>query len=189
MIYRKLKYIFLVAYLLSIEVYGQWEIDPFIGFKNELPETGVGIYAGRNLAFQWPLIGFKIRGGVDYFYEKFGGNAVEKYSSLNFNISIISTFFYRAVQPYLGFGLGMERFSIFFHPSATYESQISKYIFLVSGSAGAKIPITNSIYPFVELQVLKYIYNFDNVLPDENISALQLKGIFGICIEINLLKP
>lgn len=184
-----MKYIFFVTYLLSIEVYGQWEIDPFISFKNESPKTGIGIYAGRNLPFQWPLIGFKIRGGIDYFYEKINENKVEKYSSLNFNISTISTFFYRTVQPYLGFGLGVERLSIFFHPSAIYENQISKYIFFISGTAGAKLPITNNIYPFVELQVLKYFYNFDNILPDGNISALQLKGVIGICIEINLLKP
>ncbi|MEJ2616569.1 MAG: hypothetical protein P8Z35_16555 [Ignavibacteriaceae bacterium] len=189
MIYNKLKFIFFVAYLLSIEVYGQWEIDPLINFKNESPKTGVGIYAGRNLPFQWPLLGFKVRGGIDYFYEKSDGNAVEKYSSIDFNISIISTFFYRTVQPYLGFGLGIERLSIYFHPSATNKNQISKYIFLFSGTAGAKLQITNNIYSFVELQVLKYFYNFNNILPDENISALQLKGVFGICIEINLLKP
>ena len=70
MIYKKLKYIFIVAYLLSIEVYGQWVIDPLVSLKNESPKTGVGIYAGRNLPFQWPLLGFKIRGGIDYFFEK-----------------------------------------------------------------------------------------------------------------------
>ena len=189
MIYKKFKYIFIVAYLLSIEVYGQWEIDPLISFKNESPKTGIGIYAGRNLPFQWPLLGFKIRGGIDYFFEKTDGNMVEKYSSFNFNISIISTFFYRTVQPYLGFGLGMDRYSIFFHPSVSFAGQITKYIFLISGTAGAKLQITNNIYPFVELRVLKYFYNFSNILPEANISAIQFKGVFGICIEINLLKP
>jgi hypothetical protein len=82
----------------------------------------------------------------------------------------------------------MDRLSISFYPSAIYESQTSKYIFFISGTAGAKLLITNSIYPFVELQVFKYFYNFNNLIPDENIPALQLKGVFGICIEINLLN-
>jgi hypothetical protein len=189
MICKKIKYIFFFAYLLLTEVYGQWEIDPHVSYKNNSPKTGIGIYAGRNLPFQWPLLGFKIRGGIDYFYEKIDEISVEKYSSLNFNISAVSTFYYRAVQPYLGIGLGIERLTISFNPSANYESQMSKYIFFISGTAGAEMPVTNSISPFIELQVISYLYDFNNIMPDANISALQLKGVLGICIEINSLTP
>lgn len=149
----------------------QWEISESYNYKSEIPSNGIGIYAGRNLPFQWATIGLKVRAGADIYRETDKNS--KRFTNEEYHVDLIATLFYRYISPYFGLSLGAGHYSV---------SALNKYIFLVEIPAGIKFPVTDSIQPFIELSSVKYFSSFDIKHTEQDISSFQFTGKAGFII-------
>lgn len=157
-------------------VLAQWELSGTFNYKSEIPNVGLGIGVARNLPFQWPIIGLKVRGGINLFRstEIQSVNSVqstEKFSSEDFHVDLIATLFYRHIKPYFGLNIGVGHYSV---------NQFNEYIFFSGALVGAKISLTVWIHLFIEVDSYKYFSSFDTKKTKRNISSLQFTGRAGI---------
>src|SRR5690606_21383625 len=97
-------------------------------------------------------------------------------SNNNFILELIAEFFQQFYQPYLGIGLGTGFFSMEDDPD---------YSFLISALAGLEFAFSDSIIPFLELQMINYFTGFQYSLQTEDINKNQFKGVIGLRFEIN----
>lgn len=178
-----IKYIFIIIFLFTVNIYCQWEVSPVFNFKSEKPQSGAGLYVSRNLPFQFATFGLKVRGEINYYWNDIDDNS-NKYSSIDLNASIITTFYPGIYQPYLGFGLGIDRFLA---DPVSNGDLLTKYIFKINIISGTRFSISSLIYPFIELQLSNYFYDFEENT-GADISGFQLKGSVGVSIEINPLE-
>jgi hypothetical protein len=157
-------------------LFAQWEMNGTFNYKSEIPNIGFGIGAARNLPFQWPIIGLKVRGGINLFRSTEiqnvdGVQSTEKFSSGDFHVDLIATLFYRHIKPYFGLSMGAGHYSV---------NQFNEYIFFLGALVGAKKSLTVWIHLFIEVDSYKYISSFDTKKTKRNISSLQFTGRAGI---------
>ena len=165
-------YLFIFIVLLMIQpISAQWEAGASFNYKSEIPRTGFGLYAGRNLPFQWATIGLKVRSGIDLFIGN--NNNSKTYSNESFHVDLIATLFYRYTSPYFGLSMGITHYSV---------NDFNKFIFLIGIPAGIKFPITDLVQPFIEININKLFSSFDIDLASENISSFQFTGKAGLII-------
>lgn len=184
--YKKILLTCIVFCFFSQTNFSQWEVGPLYNIKKNIPSHGFGVHFSRNLPYQFPDFGIKIKGELDIFQQKENSVLPKNYISSNIHFSLIGTFYTGFVQPYLGFGFGIEKFSIESN-GLQQKDNITKYLFLLNSVAGLKFFINSTVYPFTELQIFKYFYNFNNLNIAQNISNLQLIGTIGIIVELNLI--
>lgn len=160
--------------LLPIQpITAQWETGGSLNYKSEIPRTGIGLYAGRNLPFQWATIGLKVRCGIDFFIGKSNNNS-KTFTNESFHVDLIATLFYRYTSPYFGLSTGVGYYSV---------NDLNKYIFFIGIPAGIKFPITELIQPFIEINLNNYFSSFDIALTKEDISSFQFTGKAGLIIK------
>jgi hypothetical protein len=157
-------------------VLAQWEISGTFNFKSEIPNVGPGIGVARNLPFQWPIIGLKVRVGIDLFRSSemqtvTGIQSTEKFSSEDIHVDLIATLFYRHIKPYFGLSMGFGHYSV---------NQFNEYMFFLGALAGAKFSLAVWIHLFIEVDSYKYFSSFDKEKTKRNISSIQFMGRAGI---------
>jgi len=157
-------------------VLAQWEVNGTFNYKSEIPNFGFGIGAARNLPFQWPTIGLKVRGGIDLFRSTEiqtvnGVQSTEKFSSEDFHIDLIATLFYRHIKPYFGLSMGVGHYSV---------NQFNEYMFFLGALVGTKFTLAVWIHLFIEVDSYKYFSSFDTEKTKQNISSVQFIGRAGI---------
>lgn len=168
----------LVYAFLTLPLYGQWEVGSSFNFKSESPEIGFGINAARNLPFQWPVIGFKVRAGFDLFKGKESVNDAESKASFSNEVlhaDLIGTLFYRNFSPYFGLTLGIGHFSI---------NHLNEYRFLIGILVGIKFPLTNRLQPMLEIDLNNYLSEFEEKKSGRKISIVQLIGRISFIIKL-----
>lgn len=166
----------LMSVMYITPVFAQWEVNGTFNYKSEIPNVGLGIGAARNLPFQWPIIGLKVRAGIDLFRSTEiqtvnGVQSTEKFSSEDFHFDLIATIFYRHIKPYFGLSMGVGHYSV---------NQFDEYMFFLGALVGAKISLAVWIHLFTEVDSYKYFSSFDNEKTKRNISSLQFTGRAGI---------
>src|SRR3970040_130749 len=102
---------FLIIFLMTPLTLSQWEIGGSYKIKSDTPANGFGISISRNLPFQSPNLGIKVRAEVNLFRENaevnFSGIKEErKFLSEDYNLHIIGEYFFTILYPYFGFGFG-----------------------------------------------------------------------------------
>ncbi|MCH8032757.1 MAG: hypothetical protein IH950_03225 [Bacteroidetes bacterium] len=157
-------------------VLAQWEVNGSFNYKSEIPNVGLGIGAARNLPFQWPTIGFKVRAGIDLFRSteiqtENGVQSTIKFSSEDFHVDLIATLFYRYIKPYFGLSMGVGHYSV---------NQFNEYMFFLGALVGAKFTLAVWIHLFIEVDSYKYFSSFNTEKTKRNISSLQFIGRAGI---------
>ena len=157
-------------------VLAQWELNGTFNYKSEIPNVGLGIGAARNLPFQWPTIGLKVRGGIDLFRSTEiqtvnGVQSTEKFSSEDFHVDLIATLFYRYIKPYFGLGMGIGHYLV---------NQFDEYLFFLGALVGVKFLVATRVYLLLEVDSYKYFSSFDTEKTRRNISSLQFTGRAGI---------
>ena len=154
----------------------QWEVNGTFNYKSEIPNVGLGIGAARNLPFQWPTIGLKVRGGIGLFRSTEiqtvnGVQSTEKFSSEDFHVDLIATLFYRHIKPYFGLSMGVGHYSV---------NQFDEYLFFLGALVGVRFSIVTRFYLILEVDSYKYFSSFDSEKTKRNISSLQFIGRAGI---------
>jgi len=165
---------YLLIFIVLFPVYttlAQWEAGGSFNYKSEVPKTGAGLYAGRNLPFQWATIGLKVRFGIDVYPGKEENS--ETFNSEELYTDLIATLFYRNVSPYFGLCSGAGHYSV---------NDFDKFVFFIGVPAGVKFPITDWIQPFIEIAATKYFSSFDINLTKQDISSFQFAGKAGLII-------
>jgi len=165
-------YLVVLIVLLPIQpMLAQWEAGGSFNYKSEVPKTGIELYVGRNLPFQWATIGLKIRGGVDLYLSKNDESRV--FTNEDVHVDLIATLFYRYTSPYFGLGVGAGHYS---------ANDFNRFIFYPGILAGIKFPVTDSYQPFIEITAIKYLSRFDINLTREKVSSFQFTGKAGLII-------
>jgi len=161
-------------------VLAQWELNGTFNYKSEIPNVGLGIGAARNLPFQWPTIGLKVRGGIDLFRSTEiqtvnGVQSTEKFSSEDFHVDLIATLFYRYIKPYFGLSMGIGHYLV---------NQFDEYMFILGALVGVKFLVATRVYLLLEVDSYKYFSSFDTEKTRRNISSLQFTGRAGIIFKL-----
>ena len=161
-------------------VLAQWEVSGTFNYKSEIPNVGLGIGAARNLPFQWPTIGLKVRAGIDLFKSTEiqtvnGAQSTERFSSEDFHVDLIATLFYRHIKPYFGLSMGVGHYSV---------NQFDEYLFFLGVLVGVKFSVATRFYLILEVDSYKYFSSFDSEKTKRNISSLQFIGRAGIIFKL-----
>ncbi|MGD8305620.1 MAG: hypothetical protein PVF17_03115 [Ignavibacteria bacterium] len=168
----------LLSVVLFSQAFPQWEAGGTFNYKSESPEIGFGITAARNLPFQWPVIGFKVRAGFDLFKGEEsvnGDNSKVSFSNEVLHADLIGTLFFRNFSPYFGLTLGVGHFSI---------NHLNEYRFLIGILGGIKFPVTNRLQPMLEIDLYNFLGEFDEEKSGRKISNIHLIGRIGLIIKI-----
>jgi len=174
---------FLIIFLITPITLSQWELGGSYKIKSDIPENGFGISISRNLPFQGPNLGIKVRAEVNLLRENaevnFSGiNEELKFLSEDYNLHIIGEYFFNNFYPYFGFGFGYGELN---------SGRQNWQGFVLSVLIGSKFPVSKLINPYIEIQGYHYIADFDRRIWGRGMSIYQLWGVVGIIIPINTL--
>lgn len=161
--------------------FSQWESGFSYKIKNEVPQNGIGLMVSRNLPFQRPSFGIKIRGEINLFRQTeteniLGKNIDINYLSEDYHVDAVVSLFYRNFSPYFGFGFGYGQMG---------GNRLSGKGALLILFAGLSFPVS-FINLYIEIQGVNYF--FDSFLPRKDISSLQFRGAVGISFSITTLR-
>jgi hypothetical protein len=148
--------------LLSSNSIAQWEAGVLVNLKNEVPKRGLGFIVSRNLPFQFPVLGLKVRLEADFFRHS---TWEKKMTEKNIYLSLAGTMHYRQVQPYLSLGTG-------------YAFLSDNRSLLFQGIAGIQFTFIKPIYPFLEFKSVYYVSAMYDV--QEELKNFQVIGALGI---------
>lgn len=169
---KGLHYLIILFVLLPTQpISAQWEAGGSFDYKSEIPKTGIGLYSGRNLPFQWATIGLKVRAEIDLYRSKNDKSKI--FTNEDVHVDLIATLFYRYTSPYFGLSIGTGHYLV---------NAFNRFIFFLGILVGMKFPVTDSFQPFIELTSTKYLSSFDTNLTRQNISPFQLAGKVGLII-------
>ena len=169
---KSFHYLFVIVALLIVQpTTAQWEAGGSFNYKSEAPKTGIELYAGKNLPFQWATIGLKMRGCIDLYISKNGESKV--FTNENIHIDLVATLFYRYTSPYFGLSIGAGHYSV---------NDFNRFIFFPGILAGIKFPFSDSYQPYIEISTIKYLSNFEINLTKQEISSFQFTGKVGLLI-------
>lgn len=182
----KILCLFLILVICSDVVYSQWKAGASYNTKRDVPGNGFGVNIGRNMPFQWPLIGFMIRAGANLFttnneLSDEENPPVRQLTQTNIHLNLLGTFYPRYVYPYAGIGFGFGSLSFETRDSGTDEflyTGSTKNYFFIEGLTGIRLSVIKNFYPFVEVRLVKYLTSFRNINSD--ISSLQYGWYLGL---------
>jgi hypothetical protein len=175
--------------------YSQWEAGAAYSFKNSIPEDGFSIVVGRNLPFQWPLVGFMVNSGGRFFSENSdltaGNNPVVIQSSQSdLNLGLTATFYYRYIQPYAGIGIGISSFTFEQRQSSAEDlmySRVKKNPFFAEGFAGIRLAVVRNFYPYFELHLVRYFTDFSGFEISRDVPSFQKQWCAGLKISFDTI--
>lgn len=190
---RKIKFLLLVIFSSSQLIYSQWEAGASYSKKTGIPESGFSLSFGRNLPFQWPLVGFMIKAEGSFYelnYDISEENTVfgiqSKQSDIHLNI--IGTFYTRVIQPYAGLGIGISSFIYERRQSESlYFVRIKKNPFFIEGLTGFRVSLPGNFYPFGEIHFIKYLSSFSESIIKSEISSFQIQWNLGFRIKFDTI--
>jgi hypothetical protein len=163
--------------LYTLTLSAQWMGGVAYQAKSSLPEQGAAVYVIRKLPFQFPDIGFDLKGKISYFYSEesvfFGWSPEEdSYHEYTADIFLETNFFTGSIRPFAAFGLGGGRIN---------SDNYSKMFFTLSAQGGLKF--FTSIQPYLELHFRNSFRDFsDN--EQVTIRNFQIAGAVGVLFNL-----
>ena len=147
----------------------QWGLGLSGNFRKEEPKRGIGFIISRNLPFQFPVVGFKIRLEAILFQERIPRiDLTEKY----LHLALAGTLFYKMFQPYILIGVGY---------SFQSANDLKSDSYLIGGAAGVQFAAIDPVYPFIEIKSIEYYVGLNKGASLANDS--QIAGSVGIRFE------
>jgi len=154
---KKFIYIF-GAFLFFIPLHetanAQWSVGVSYEYRNEDPNSGFGLRAERSILESVPLLDLSLRGHFSYFNEttevsRQGINFTSDLSVYDFGFAALAGFTIERVSPYVGLGIGNERFKL---STDVQDLSFKERNFYWNGFIGAEIEILPYLKPFVEFR-------------------------------------
>jgi hypothetical protein len=179
--------IFLFLFL-NTPVFPQWEAGALYNNRISSGGNGFGINIVRKLPFQFPKFGASSRLNINYFSDESSNGINNLYFTSDYNFSLLFNLFYKYLQPYSGFGVGLSYFTA---EQRTPDNPIlqtvsEKHISTLNALAGIRFTFHETIYPFVEVKFMRYLSGFNAVGDDLNRNRFHYSA--GISFRIITIK-
>ncbi len=174
---KKFIYIFL-AFLFLIPLHetanAQWSAGVSYEYRNEDPNSGFGLRVERDILEGLPLLDLSLRGHFSYFNEntqinRQGINYSSELDVYDFGFAAFAGFTIQRISPYVGVGIGNERFKL---NTDAQGFSFKERNFYWNGFIGADVEILPYLKPFVEFRAGK-LTSTDEVQTD-NINRLAI---------------
>jgi opacity protein-like surface antigen len=174
---KKFIYIFL-AFLFFIPLQetanAQWSAGVSYEYRSEDPNSGFGLRVERSILEDVPLLDLSLRGHFSYFNEntqinRQGINFSSDLDVYDIGIAAFAGFTIKMVSPYVGLGIGNERFKL---STDVQDFSFKERNFYWNGFIGADVEILPYLKPFIEYRAGK-LTSPDEVEAD-NINRLAI---------------
>lgn len=152
----------------------QWSVGASYEYRNEDPNNGFGLRVERNILEGLPILDLNLRGHFSYFNEttqvsRQGVNFSSDLDVYDFGFAALAGVSIGLVAPYVGAGIGNERFKL---DTDVQELSFKERNFYWNGFAGAEVEILPYLKPFIEFRAGK-LTSTDEVETD-NINRLAI---------------
>ncbi|MDZ7717922.1 MAG: outer membrane beta-barrel protein [Balneolaceae bacterium] len=152
----------------------QWSVGVSYEYRNEDPNSGFGLRAEKSILEDLPLLDLSLRGHFSYFNEttQIGREGINFSSDLNvydFGFAALAGFSIELVSPYVGVGIGNERFKL---STDVQDLSFKERNFYWNGFIGANVEILPYLKPFFEFRAGK-LTSTDEVETD-NINRIAI---------------
>lgn len=149
---------FLIAGFITDTAFAQWGIGASFEIRNESPKNGFGVRVEREILSAVPLLDFQVRGHFSTFSEENSvtreGVTFDRESDVyDFGAALVAGVNLGVVKPYLGTGLGSERYRL---ESMNFaEDNFSESNYYWNGFGGAEMTLLPFLKPFIEFRYSK----------------------------------
>lgn len=152
----------------------QWSIGASYEYRNEDPNNGFGFRVEKDVLSGVPVLDLNLRGHFSYFNEstRVSRQDVQFSSDLSvydFGVAAIAGVTVGIVKPFVGVGVGNERFKL---STDAEDFSFKERNFYLNGFAGAEVELLPYLKPFIEFRAGK-LTGTDEVEVD-NINRLAI---------------
>lgn len=148
------------AQLISADYsYAQWGIGAGVEIRDEDPTTGVGIKIEREILSKAPIVDLNLRGHFSWFTDDDAESLIDRGLNTDINVfdygaALVLGLKLGLVKPYVGAGVGTERYS---EESNSGIMDYSEDNFYWNGFGGAEITLLPYVKPFIEFRYSKLV--------------------------------
>ncbi len=152
----------------------QWSVGVSYEYRNEDPNSGFGLRAEKSILEDLPVLDLSLRGHFSYFNEttqvsREGINFSSDLDVYDFGFAALAGFSIQLVSPYVGVGIGNERFKL---SSDARDFSFKERNFYWNGFIGADVEILPYLKPFIEFRAGKLTST--NEVETDNINRLAI---------------
>lgn len=154
--------LFLIIGFFTNTAYAQWGIGASYEIRNESPQNGFGVRVEKGILSSVPLLDFQIRGHFSSFSEENSvtreGIAFDReFEVYDFGAALVAGVSLGVVKPYVGAGLGSERYRFDSMNIAlgSVEGSFSESNYYWNGFGGAEMTLLPFLKPFIEFRYSK----------------------------------
>jgi len=138
-------------------VHAQWSVGVSYEYRDEDPNNGFGFRAEKSIFDGIPLLDLSLRGHFSNFNETMPDNRRDINSILDFGVydfgfAALAGFSLGLVSPYVGAGIGHERFKL---DTDDPDESINDRNIYWNGFIGANVEILPYLKPFIEFRAGK----------------------------------
>lgn len=152
----------LITGFITDTAFAQWGIGTSFEIRNESPKNGFGVRVEREIFSAVPLLDLQVRGHFSTFSEE---NSVTResitfdreFDVYDFGAALVAGINMGVVKPYVGAGLGSERFRFesMRITSGSVENSFSESNYYWNGFGGAEVTLLPFLNPFIEFRYSK----------------------------------
>lgn len=175
--------IFLITGFVTETATAQWGIGASYELRNESPKNGFGLRVEKEILSVVPLIDFQVRGHFSTFSEENSvtrdGIVIDReFDVYDFGVALVGGVKLGVVKPYVGAGLGSERFKFegISVGSGSVGDSFSESNYYWNGFGGAEMTLLPFLKPFIEF---RYSQLFDT-------DDLEFDKVSRLAIGVNL---
>lgn len=152
----------------------QWSAGVSYEYRNEDPNSGFGLRVEKSILEDLPLLDLSLRGHFSLFSEstqiiRQGNSFSSDLNVYDFGFAAFAGFTIKMVSPYVGVGIGNERFKL---STDVQDVGFKERNFYWNGFIGANVEVLPYLKPFIEYRVGK-LTSTDEVETD-NINRLAI---------------
>jgi hypothetical protein len=154
---------------LSQQVNAQWAVGASYEIRDEDPEKGFGLRLEKGLLSGLPIVDLGLRGHFSYFNEtsgisRDGVDISGDFDAYDFGLAAVLGANLGVVKPYVGLGLGRERYKLSADEVALSYKENNFYW---NGFGGAEFSLLPILNPFIEYRISRLTssedVHFDNI--------------------------
>lgn len=152
--------LFTINLFAANQSYAQWGIGAGVEIRDEDPTTGVGIKLEREIFSSLPVVDINLRGHFSWFYDSDSESIIRDALNTEVNVydygaALIVGLKLGIVKPYIGAGIGSERYREESNTGIVDYSGYSEDNFYWNGLGGAEITLLPYLKPFIEFRYSK----------------------------------
>ena len=171
--------LFLITGFVTNTATAQWGIGASYEIRNESPKNGFGVRVEKGIFSSVPLLDFQIRGHFSSFSEensltRLGVTFDREFDVYDFGVALVAGVNLGVVKPYVGAGLGSERyrFDSINNSLSIIDGSFSESNYYWNGFGGAEVTLLPFLKPFIEFRYSKLFETDD--LEFDQVSRLAI---------------